>query len=100
MMKILSVLLCVCMLFSLCVTVAFAENQGPMDEFEDEFLRGDVDGDGKLLAKDYFKLKRAILGTYTLTADEQSRADVTLDGKVNSKDYMMLKRVILGTYSF
>ena len=100
MMRILSLILSICMLFSLCATVALAENQGPMDEFDDVFLRGDVDGDGKLLAKDYFKLKRAILGTYTLTADEMTRADVSLDGNINSKDYMMLKRVILGTYSF
>ena len=92
--------LCVAILLSLCAFAVSAENQGPMDEFDDEFLRGDIDGDGKLLAKDYLKLKRAILGTYTLTADEQNRADVTLDGKVNSKDYMMLKRVILGTHSF
>jgi len=88
------------LLFSaLCINV-LAENEIPPDEFGDLFVRGDVDGNSKLEAKDYMKLKRAILGTYTLTADEQSRADVTLDGKVNSKDFMMLKRVILGTYSF
>ncbi|MBQ3153779.1 MAG: hypothetical protein IJB88_00965, partial [Clostridia bacterium] len=45
-------------------------------------------------------LKRSILGTYTLSADETSRADVTLDGEITSLDYMMLKRAILGTYSF
>ena len=100
MMKILAMLLCVCVLFSLCVTVVLADTQGPMDSFEDDFKRGDIDGNDKLDAKDYMKLKRSILGTYTLTADEESRADVTLDGKVNTKDYMMLKRVILGTYQF
>lgn len=99
-MKILTVFLSICLLFSLCAMIAIAENQGPMDTFDDVFLRGDVDGDGKLQAKDYLKLKRSILGSYTLTADEVTRADVSQDGTINSKDYMMLKRVILGTYTF
>ena len=100
MMKQICFVLCVALLLSLCAFSVAAENEGPDDTFDDVFLRGDLDGNSKLEAKDYMKLKRAILGTYTLTADEQSRADVTLDGKVNSKDFMMLKRVILGTYSF
>jgi len=99
-MKTICMTLTICIFLSLCALAVLAENEGPDDTFDDVFLRGDIDGDGKLLAKDYLKLKRAILGTYTLTADEQNRADVTLDGKVNSKDYMMLKRVILGTHSF
>ncbi len=63
-------------------------------------LRGDIDGDGSLHAKDYMKLKRHILGTYNLTEEEYARADVDQNGKVEAKDYMMLKRVILGTYQF
>ena len=100
MMKKLCLVLCVAMVLSLCGFAVSAENTGPMDTFDDVFPRGDVDGSGKLEAKDYMKLKRAILGTYTLTSDEVTRADVSKDGKVDSKDYMMLKRVILGTYSF
>lgn len=99
-LKKLFLILCVAILLCSCTCVASATHDGPMDEFEDEFPRGDVDGSGKLEAKDYMKLKRAILGTYTLTDDEVVRADVSLDGKTDSKDYMMLKRVILGTYSF
>lgn len=63
-------------------------------------LRGDIDGDGDLHAKDYMKLKRHILGTYKLTDEEFARADVDLNGEVEAKDYMMLKRVILGTFVF
>lgn len=99
-MKNICLILSVCILLSLCTIAVFAENSGAMDEFEDDFLRGDVDGSGELDTLDYMILKRSILGTYTLSADEASRADVNLDGEVSSMDYMMLKRVILGTYSF
>lgn len=93
-------ILCAAVILSLCAFAVSAENAGPMDEFDDVFVRGDVNGSGELEATDYMMLKRAILKTYTLSADAESRADVSLDGEVNSSDYMMLKRVIMGTYSF
>ena len=99
-MKKISVVLCAALLLSLCAFAVSAENTGPMDEFDDVFPRGDVNGNGELDTLDYMVLKRSILGTYTLSADENSRADVTLDGEITSLDYMMLKRAILGTYSF
>lgn len=99
-MKKICFVLCAAFLLSLCAFVVSAENTGPMDEFDDVFPRGDVNGNGELDTLDYMVLKRSILGTYTLSADEASRADVTLDGEITSLDYMTLKRVILGTYSF
>lgn len=99
-MKKICLILSVCVLLSLCAFAVSAENTGPMDEFDDVFPRGDVNGNGELDTLDYMVLKRSILGTYTLSADENSRADVTLDGEITSLDYMMLKRAILGTYSF
>ncbi len=63
-------------------------------------VKGDVDGNGKLDAMDYMKLKRHVLGTYVLTDEERARADVDNSGKIDSKDYMMVKRAYLGTYEF
>lgn len=65
-----------------------------------EFMKGDINGDGKLNAVDYAMLKRYLLGTYTLTKDQMERADINGDGHITSKDYAMLKRIILGTYPY
>lgn len=59
------------------------------------FVDGDVNGDGKINAKDYMMLKKGILGTRKLTEDEQKRADVNGDGEVDAIDYLKLKRNIL-----
>lgn len=58
---------------------------------------GDINGDGKVDAKDYALLKRAVLGSLKLEPVEERAADVNGDGKVDAKDYTLLKRVVLGT---
>ncbi len=61
-------------------------------------MRGDVNFDGTVDAKDYMAVKRHVLGTYTLTAAQRSAADMDGDGTVHAKDYMIIKRIALGTY--
>ncbi len=61
-------------------------------------IRGDVNGDGNVNQTDYLMLKRAVLGTYTLSDAQNAAADVNGDENVNQTDYLMLKRVVLGTY--
>ena len=62
-------------------------------------LPGDVNGDGDRTAVDYLMLKRAVLLSLTLNADQESRADVNGDGSIDARDYLLLKRHILGTYT-
>ena len=57
-------------------------------------LVGDINGDGKVSAKDYKLLKRAILEGTTSSLDLQY-ADINEDGTVSAKDYKLLKRQIL-----
>ena len=64
---------------------------------DDASLRGDVNGDGKLDATDYFMAKRAVLGTLELTPEEAARADVDGNGVVDAADYFAIKRAVLGT---
>lgn len=59
---------------------------------------GDVNGDGDINAIDYLLVKRAVLGTYTLTDAARIAADIQQDGTIDAVDYMLLKRYILGTY--
>ncbi len=61
-------------------------------------ILGDPSGDGKVNANDYMMLKRHVLHTFKLTADQIAVVDINKDGKVNATDYMLLKRAVLGTY--
>ena len=66
---------------------------------EPTFEFGDVDGNGKVNALDYAKLKRYCLKTFQLDDAQRSRADINGDGKVNAVDYALLKRYCLKTWA-
>lgn len=61
------------------------------------YLKGDVNGDGKVTSLDYIQIKNHIMKTKTLTGDALTRADVNGDGKVTSLDYIKIKNHIMGT---
>lgn len=62
-------------------------------------MPGDVTGDGVIDATDYLQLKRAVLGTFDLSAEQKLAADVTGDGVVDALDYLQVKRHVLGTFT-
>ncbi len=62
-------------------------------------VTGDVNGDGKVNSRDYIKVKRHCLKTYTLSNIEFIAADVNNTDKVDARDYLKIKRYILGTTS-
>ncbi len=59
---------------------------------------GDINGNGKIDARDYLLLKRAYFGTYDLECDD-AIADVNGNGKLDARDYLLLKRAYFGTYT-
>ncbi len=61
-------------------------------------LLGDVDGDGVVGSKDFLRIKRHFLGTYTLTDEYYTAGDIDQGGAINSADYLKVKRHFLGTY--
>ena len=78
-----------------------AVSAGAYLTFEDpasKYETGDVNCDGSVNATDYIMLKRAVLGTYTLSEESKETADINGDETINQTDYLMLKRAILGTY--
>lgn len=77
------------------------DGDGDNEPVFENFVRGDVDGNGKVETKDYVLLKRYVLGTYK-TDDSAMLVRMNVDekGGIDSKDYVMLKRVVLGTYFF
>ena len=54
-------------------------------------LRGDTNGDGKILANDYFIIKKFKEGSYNLVNAYAKAADVDNNGKVLANDYFMIK---------
>lgn len=81
-------------LLCLCVVPAYAaEADGKKNA-----TLGDLNGNGEIDAADYMLLKRFVLGTFTLTAEQEAAADVNHDGSINAVDYMLVKRHVLGTY--
>lgn len=62
-------------------------------------LYGDVNGDGKISAVDYVKIKNKIMNTGTLSNSFLEAADVDRNGKVSAVDYVKIKNHIMGTSS-
>ena len=64
---------------------------------EKQYLKGDVNGDGKINIKDWNILYAYINETMTLSSEELQRADVNEDGKINVKDLNRLYEHITET---
>ena len=59
-------------------------------------IYGDVNGDGKVSAQDFSKIKSSILGASSLNGSYNKAADVNKDGKVSAQDFSKVKSSILG----
>ncbi len=65
-------------------------------EAEFNVIIGDIDGDGKINAKDTNMLKRVFAGVVSLSDTQKKAADIDGDGKVNSFDANHLIRLATG----
>lgn len=59
---------------------------------------GDVNGKDGIEKYDYIAVKRAVMGTLTLTDAQQKAADVNGKDGVEKYDYILIKRHVMGTY--
>ena len=64
----------------------------------DPYSLGDTNGDGRINAIDYARIKQTVLGEYTPTAQQLVAMDINKDGKVNALDYMLAKRHVMRLY--
>ena len=62
------------------------------------YIKGDVNGDGKITAMDYSLAKRAVIGSVILDETQKNAADVYKNNRIDVMDYSLLKRHVLGTY--
>ena len=60
-------------------------------------IYGDVNGDGKIAATDYVKIKNHIMGSTTLSGAYMEAADVDKNSKIAATDYVKIKNSIMGT---
>ena len=65
------------------------------DQPENQGLYGDVDGDGKISAKDSMLIQRYVINLKQLTEKYFIAADVNGDGKVTNKDAFEILRYVL-----
>ncbi len=66
-------------------------------------LRGDIDGDNRITASDYFAVKSLCFGRFEEQFTDISfprgfdlKADINCDGRITAIDYLMLKRACIG----
>lgn len=60
---------------------------------------GDVNGDGRVNARDYITLRLSLLGKTKLGDGDIKYADMNGDGKIDSRDYIKLRMKLLGLSS-
>ena len=63
---------------------------------DDGGIKGDVNGDDKVDAKDATRIAQYITGTRPFTEKEKKLADVNGDGKVDAKDRTKIQQYIVG----
>lgn len=60
---------------------------------------GDADGDGRISAVDYVKIKNYIMGSSSLSGAYKIAADANRDGNISAVDYVNIKNYIMGNSS-
>lgn len=58
-------------------------------------IKGDVNGDGKIQATDYVKIRNHIMSKSQLTGASLQAADINQDGKVQATDYVKVRNHIM-----
>jgi len=62
-------------------------------------VKGDINENGNIDARDYLLAKRAYFGTFTLDKASEYASDINGNGKLDARDYLLLKRAYFGTYT-
>lgn len=63
---------------------------------DDSYVKGDVNGNGKIDAADYLMVMDTILGKYSMSDKQKKAGDVNGNGKIDAADYLMIMDCILG----
>ena len=63
-------------------------------------VKGDANGDGRISAVDYVKIKNYIMSSSSLSGSYKEAADVNKDGRISAVDYVKIKNYIMGNRTF
>lgn len=67
-----------------------------VDDSEEQYMLGDVDGNGTIEQADLEKLNAYLVGNIPLSAKEFAAGDITKDGKIDSADTLKLSKYLSG----
>ena len=59
-------------------------------------IKGDVNGDGKIYATDYVRVRNHIMGKTKLTGAYLEAADINNDNQIYATDYVKIRNHIMG----
>lgn len=59
-------------------------------------IKGDVNGDGKIYATDYVRIRNHIMGKTQLSGAHLQAADINNDGQIHATDYVKIRNHIMG----
>lgn len=74
------------------------ENLAVLSNATPKFIKGDVNGNGKIDAQDYQLAKRSCLKTFELSDEMLARGDFNGNGRIDASEYVLIKRHVLGTH--
>jgi len=64
----------------------------------EEYIPGDLNGDGRVNSLDSNLIKKALVGFVILSPQQEKSADVDNNGKINSMDSSLIKKIISGDF--
>lgn len=79
--------------------VTISDGNGGIADSLTIVVLGDLSGDGKVNALDYLSVKRAFLGTMTLTDAQLCAGCLSGGTRITATDYLKIKRHFLGTFN-
>lgn len=82
--------------FAVCASAVTVDKFGDDHKAYDERLYGDVNLDWEVNEVDYMLVKRAVLGTFSISKDNFRQIDIDQNDEIDVTDYLLIKRSILG----
>lgn len=82
--------------FAVCGSAVTVDKFGDDHKAYDERLYGDVNLDWEVNEVDYMLVKRAVLGTFSISKDNFRQIDIDQNDEIDVTDYLLIKRSILG----
>lgn len=65
---------------------------------EEEYVKGDINGDGEVNTRDVLMARKAASGIIELNTLQASAADINADGEINTRDVLIIRKIAAGIF--